>query len=84
MALTHKRARQLASVLLLVRVLHRNRRSNSCQGPTVAFFTAVPWLGVINVYKFPLYNFHVQDPSTIIMSEMPTESLRIIYSVLNN
>jgi hypothetical protein len=38
----------------------------------------------VNVYKFPLDNLHVQDPSTIIMSEMPTESLRIIYSVLNN
>ena len=75
MALTHKRA--FDNWPLLVRVLHGNRRSNSCHGHTVAFFTADPRLGVINVYKFPLDNFHVQDPSTIIMSEMPTESLRL-------
>jgi hypothetical protein len=42
----------------------------------VAFFTAVcSWLGLINVYKFPLDNFHLQDPLTNIQSsEMPTKS----------
>ena len=33
------------------------------------------YVGIINVYKFPLDNFHQQDPSTITeSSEMPTKS----------
>ena len=37
---------------------------------------------LINVYKFPLDNFHLQDPSTIIQSsEMPTKSWYIYYWV---
>jgi hypothetical protein len=27
-------------------------------------FLQQTWLGLINVYKFPLDNFHQQDPST--------------------
>ena len=53
-------------------------------GPQVRFlpgtysciFRSCFWLGLINVYKFPLDNFHLQNPSTIIQSsEMPTKSL---------
>jgi hypothetical protein len=41
---------------------HEGRRLDSCQGPKVAVFAAVPgwWLGLINVNKFPLDNFHLQ------------------------
>jgi hypothetical protein len=28
------------------------------------------WLGLINVYKFPLDNFHLQDPSSIMRMEI--------------
>jgi hypothetical protein len=39
---------------------------DSYQGPLVivAFLATVPaWLGLMNVYKFPLDNFPLQDPS---------------------
>ena len=37
------------------------------------------WLGLMNVYKFPLDNFHLQDPSTIIGSnEMPPAKSRFL------
>ena len=61
------RARQLASVAQLVRALHWNRRFDSCQGPKVVFFASVPsWLGLINVYKFPLDNFRLQYLSNMV------------------
>jgi hypothetical protein len=38
-------------------------------------FRSCSWSGLINVYKSPLNNFHLQDPSTFIeSSEMPTKS----------
>ena len=38
-------------------------------------FRSCSWLGLINVYKFSLDNYHLQDPSTIVeSSEMPTKS----------
>jgi hypothetical protein len=41
-------------------------------------FTKWKW-ALINVYKFPLDNFHLQNPSTIIqLSETPTKSPYII------
>jgi hypothetical protein len=61
------RAQQLCYVIELVRALYRNHRAaGSIPGRVriVAFFAAVPaWLGLINVYKFTLDNFYLENPS---------------------
>jgi hypothetical protein len=49
------RARQLASVAQLVRALHRNRPARDLYCSFI--FRSFSWLGLINVYKFPLDNF---------------------------
>jgi hypothetical protein len=61
-------------------MLHWNHRA-ACSIPGRSYiyssciFPGCSWLGLINVYKFPLDNFHLQNPSTIIQSsEMPTKS----------
>ena len=51
--------------------MQQNRRApsprfDSCQGPVVALFHSCSCLGLINVYKFTLNNFPVQNPSTVI------------------
>ena len=51
-------------------------RGGARSGARTGLFSQVflVW-SVINVYKYPLDNFHLQDPSTIIQSsEMPTKS----------
>jgi hypothetical protein len=49
----------------------QGRRFDSCQGLTCScIFRSCSWLDLINVYKFPLNNFHLQDSSTIVQ---PTE-----------
>ena len=72
------RASQLTSVAQLVRALHRNRRaagSIPARDLKLHFSQLFLVWSVINVYKFPLDNFHRQDPSTIIESnEMATKS----------
>ena len=51
----------------------------------LAFFAAVPtWLGLINVYKFPLDNFHLQYPSTIIESSEIPPNDKMLYKFKNN
>jgi hypothetical protein len=36
--------------------------------PYSCIFRSCFWLGLINAYKFPVVNFHLQDPATIIQS----------------
>ena len=61
----------LCYVIELVRTLYRNHRAaGSIPGRVriVAFFAAVPaWLGLINVYKFTLDNFYLENPSILIL-----------------
>ena len=69
----------MASVAQLVRALHRNRRAeDSIPARDLLYscnFRTCSWLGLINVYKFPLDNFHLRYPSNVIhSSEIPTES----------
>jgi hypothetical protein len=39
------------------------------------YFRSCSWLGIINAYKFPLDNFHLQYPSTDIQSKLVTSLL---------
>ena len=59
------RAQQLDSVAQLVRALHWNRRAaDSIPARDLKLYVSqLFWLSLINVYKFPLDNFHLQNPS---------------------
>ena len=54
-------APQLELVAQLVAPESQGSRFDSCQGPIVRFNK---WLDVINVYKFTLVNFHLENSST--------------------
>ena len=41
------------------------------------------WLGLINVYKFPLDNFHLQDPSIFQLARYSQSSITEAKSVKN-
>ena len=59
----------------LVRALHRNRRATGsipARGPIVVFFAAVPARANARARaKIPLNNFHLQNPSTLLVQSSP-------------